>query len=43
MKNDFWGIRNIEEVTYLTNTNRFYRGDIVNMPTNNSSMIYKSF
>ena len=41
MKNDFWGIRNIEEVTDEANKNGFYQEDVIRMPANNFSIIYR--
>ena len=41
MQNDFWGIRNLEEVTDEAKRNGFYQEDIIRMPANNFSIIYK--
>ena len=40
-QNDCWGIRNIEEVTEEAKKNGFFQEDIINMPTNNFSIIYR--
>ena len=40
-KNDLWGIRNIEEVSEEAKKNSFYQKDIIRMPANNFSIIYK--
>ena len=41
MQNEFWGIRNLERVTDEAKKNGFYQEDIVNMPANNYSVIYR--
>ena len=42
MKNYLWGIRNIEEVTdEAKKTNGFLQEDIISMPANNFSIIYR--
>jgi hypothetical protein len=41
MQNDFWGIRNIEEVTFEAKKNGFSLEDIICMPANNFSIIYR--
>ena len=40
-KNDLWGIRNIEEVTEEAKKNSFCQKNIIRMPANNFSIIYK--
>ena len=41
MKNDLWGIKNLEEVCYESEKNGFYQEDIIDMPANNFSIIYR--
>ena len=41
MKNDFWGIKNLEEVCDESQKNGFSKEDIISMPVNNFSIIYK--
>ena len=41
MKNDLWGVRNIEEVGDEAKKNGFFQEDIINMPANNFSIIYR--
>ena len=41
MKNDLWGIRNLEEVCDEAKKYGFFEEDIINMPANNFSIIYK--
>jgi len=41
MKNDLWGIRNLEEVTDEAKKNDFFQENIIRMPANNFSIIYK--
>ena len=41
MQNDLWGIRNIEEVTDEAKKNGFFQENIISMPANNFSIIYK--
>ena len=41
MKNYLWGIRNIEEVTDEAKKNGFLQEDIISMPANNFSIIYR--
>ena len=43
IKNDLWGIRNLEEVTDEAKKNGFFREKIVNMPANNFSVIFRKF
>jgi hypothetical protein len=40
-QNDCWGIRNIEEVTEEAKKNGFFQEDIISMPANNFSIIYR--
>ena len=40
-KNHLWGIRNIEEVSQLAKKNRFCQKNIIRMPANNFSIIYR--
>ena len=41
MQNNLWGIRNLEEVTDEAIKNGFFQEDIIRMPANNFSIIYK--
>jgi hypothetical protein len=41
MQNNLWGIRNIEEVTEEAKKNGFFQEDIISMPANNFSIIYR--
>ena len=41
MQNEFWGIRNLEEVTDEAKQNGFFQEDIIVMPANNFSIIYR--
>ena len=41
MKNDFWGIKNLEEVCDESKKNGFSQEDIISMPANNFSIIYR--
>ena len=41
IKNDLWGIRNLEEVTEEAKKNGFCQEDIISMPANNFSIIYR--
>ena len=41
MQNYLWGIRNIEEVTDEAKKNGFIQEDIISMPANNYSIIYR--
>ena len=41
MKNDQWGIRNIEEVTDEAKKNGFFQESVIKMPANNLSIIYR--
>ena len=40
-KNDFWGIRNLEEVNDESIKNGFSQEEIISMPANNFSIIYR--
>ena len=41
MQNDLWGIKNLEEVCDESKKNGFYQEDIIRMPANNFSIIYR--
>ena len=41
IKNDLWGIRNLEEVTEEAKKTGFCQEDIISMPANNFSIIYR--
>ena len=41
MQNALWGIRNLEEVTYEAKKNGFLQEEIIRMPANNLSIIYR--
>jgi len=41
MQNDFWGIRSLEEVTFEAKKNGFFQEDVICMPANNFSIIYR--
>ena len=41
IQNDLWGIRNIEEVNYEAKRNSFFQEDMIKMPANNFSIIYR--
>ena len=41
MENDLWGIRNLEAVTDEAKKNGFFQEDIIRMPANNFSIVYK--
>jgi len=41
MKNDLWGIKNLEEVCDESKKNGFSQEDIIRMPANNFSIIYR--
>ena len=43
MQNDLWGIRNVEEVSNEAKINGFVQEDIISMPSNNFSIIYRKF
>ena len=41
MTNDLWGIRNLEDVSDEAKKNGFFQENIMRMPANNFSIIYK--
>ena len=41
MQNDLWGIKNLEEVCNVSEKNGFSKEDIIKMPANNFSIIYR--
>ena len=41
MQNDFWGIKNLEAVSDESKKNGFSQEDIIEMPANNFSIIYR--
>ena len=41
MQNDLWGIKNLEEVSEESKKNGFSQEDIIRMPANNFSIIYR--
>ena len=41
IQNDHWGIKNLEEVCNESEINGFSQEDIIEMPTNNFSIIYR--
>ena len=41
MQNDLWGIKNLEEVCNESEKNGFSKEDIIKMPANNFSIIYR--
>ena len=41
MQNDLWGIKNLEEVCDESEKNGFSQEDIIKMPANNFSIIYR--
>lgn len=41
MQNEFWGIRNLEEVNDEAEKNGFFQENIIMMPANNLSIIYR--
>ena len=41
MQNDLWGVRNVEQVTEEAKKNGFFQEDIIRMPANNFSIIYR--
>jgi hypothetical protein len=41
MQNKFWGVRNLEEVTDQAKKNGFFQEDMIMMPANNFSIIYR--
>ena len=43
IQNNLWGIRNLEEVTDEAKKNGFLQEDVISMPANNFSVIYRKF
>ena len=41
MQNDLWGIRNLEEVTDEAKKSGFFQEEIITMPANNFSIIFR--
>ena len=41
MQNNFWGIRNLEDVNDEAKKNGFFQEDLIKMPANNFSVIYR--
>ena len=41
MENDLWGVRNLEDVNEEANKNGFLKQDIIMMPANNFSVIFR--
>ena len=41
IKNDFWGIKNLDKVCDVSKKNGFFQEDIISMPANNFSIIYR--
>ena len=41
IQNDLWGIRNVEQVTDEAKKNGFFQEDMITMPANNFSIIYR--
>ena len=41
MQNNLWGIRNLEKISEEAKKNGFFQEDIINMPANNFSIIYR--
>ena len=41
MQNDLWGIKNLEEIYDESKKNGFSQEDIIRMPSNNFSIIYR--
>ena len=41
MQNYFWGIRNLEDITHEAKKNGFFQEDVIKMPANNFSIIYR--
>ena len=40
-QNNIWGVRNLENVNYEANKNGFLQEDLIKMPSNNFSVIYR--
>ena len=41
LQDDLWGVRDIEEVGHEAKRNSFFQENIINMPANNFSIIYR--
>ena len=41
MQNNLWGIRNLENINNEAKKNGFFQENIINMPANNFSIIYR--
>ena len=41
IKNDLWGIRNLDEVSYEGKKNGFFQENMISMPANNLLIIYR--
>ena len=41
IQNELWGIKNLEEVSDVSKKNGFSQEDIIRMPANNFSIIYR--
>ena len=41
MQNDLWGIKNLEDVCDESKNHGFFQEDIISMPANNFSIIYR--
>ena len=41
MQNKFWGVRDLEEVTKVANNNGFFKEELIRMPANNFSVIFR--
>ena len=41
MQNDLWGVRNLEEVSDEAKKNGFFQEEVIKMPVNNFSIIYR--
>ena len=41
LQNELWGIRNLEDITFEAKINGFFQEDIIKMPANNFSIIYR--
>ena len=41
MQNDLWGVKNLEEVCDESKKNGFSQEDIISMPANNFSIIFR--
>ncbi len=43
MQNKLWGVRDLEEVSEVGSRNNFIQEDLIQMPANNFSVIYKKY